>query len=489
MSRYFHAGLTTQAYHSRMKTCLRVTLLLAGLFLSATAAAQACALAALPTAQSDRLGDENRSAHVAAGPSQLLMLQEAATRLSPLQCASVRWVAFVNSSGGSDGTMGWVMANHHQSILHLNALPGAVSEAELTGSRPEIRANIWLTAIETVAHESVHSAVNLLHTQLRDGAVECLPLGLFCDEPNDPSQWSAQAVELAREAVQRMRLEGGVVAEWQRLHTSFTAAGWASPYGSLGEGADLAEAGFMSLYGSGKPGEDIAEMAALASTHGYNHISSIDLPVNRHSDTAPACTALNSGDGHVSNRNAAVFTKLSFLRDLGLLSGEVFDACVGSTSLNVPAAEGFHLRMTGREPRLFGENVSAHMGRFGDNGPMTFEMSADGQADFQGESFAATARLRLTVAPAGTPIEVVSWPRGLYPFHTGQATFSLEVPDAPAAGFEADLGFALVTSASGESIVGALNLQRAIRPHTPLVPVPMATADLPTVLFRLSADR
>ncbi len=456
--------------------------------LSLTAAlAQTCNLTALSPADADRVHANYRDLVATPGPGQLQVLEVASQYLTPLQCASVRQVAFTSATVGEDEAgLGWVMTNSHNSTVHVSSLPNHASEHDLSRTRDEVRANIWLTTIETILHESVHSSVHLLNTQLMADAVNCT-LGFFCDEASDPAQWSAAAVAQAEEVTDWMRLRGGAEAEWQRIHQSFVAAGWAQPYGS--SPAELAEAGFMTEYGSRKPGEDMAEMVTLAVTRDVHHIEAISLPVTRPEGRDHACQALHASGGGISNRTAAVYTKLAFLRDLGLLSEEAFTNCVGPAGLTMPAGDGFHFSVDGDFSRTMNREMKASIVELAEPSGLYFQLEAEGSAVFNGETYDATVVLRLKLAPAGTDIGVASWPRGLYPFHSGgAATFELTLHDQPAGNFYADQGFVLVTTA-GDTLEGAINLQRAWRPDTPFTTVPMAAEDLPTIYFRVSSSR
>ena len=478
-----------------------------GLVLMGQAAAQSCQLRVLARSDAPQVHQGIRDQLIDPGPNQRHVIAEAAAYLTPLHCHAVEQVAFVRDAGDDSGTMGWVYVAHDNDTLHIDARPARASENDLDPRlRPRVVGNVWAAAIETVVHESTHAAVHLLHTQLREG--DCLVGPIGCDAPTAASQWDADAIEAARAAAERARLGGGFLAEWTRMHDAFVDAGMALAYGGDGSpavvpgagAAAMAAGGFMTAYGSTEPSEDVAEMVAQAQTATLSNATFAGADVSA-ARADLACQALRAGGGDLTGATAAVYAKLAFLRDVGLVSGPAFERCVGPAGIDVRGADGFHVwdrdvsdrDVSDRDAgyrRTFG-GLEVTLGTQASSGRTVFVLEGSGRAIFgSGDDAVETAaemRLTLDLADADEPIERVSWPRGVYRLGEGANAFSLTLEDAPAGSFVASHGFVLVTSATAERSEGSIVLQRADRPFAPLG-VPYAADELPRITFRVSSS-
>lgn len=459
--------------------------------LSAVAVGQACELRLLGLDDAAEVFDGVRSTLVEPGPSQRQVVAEASPYLTELHCLAVEKVAFVADPGDESGTMGWVYVTHDNDTLYVDARPARASEEDLDPARrPRIVGNVWATAVGTVVHEATHAAIHLLHTQVVEGDCFVGPFG--CDEPTDATQWAASAVGTAARAVDRLRLASGFLTEWMRLHGAFVEAGMANDYGGRGSPAvsggasSVAAGGFMTPYGSTLPGEDVAEMVAKAQTQGIEANAFAGVAVSSPPEDF-ACQALGASGASLTGATAAAYTKLALLRDVGLVDGDAFARCVGSTGIDTRDEEGAHFFDGDGFARSF-DDLEVTMGRHAPSGRVVFQLEGSGRAGFDGAEHPAELLVRLDLADGDEPIERVSWPRGIYRLGTGANLVSLTLDGASAGSFVASHGFVLVTTATAERIEGSIVLQRADRPFAPMG-VPYAADDLPRITFRVDGSR
>lgn len=474
-----------------MKLLRALPLTLAFLLLAATSAAWACELPVLAEANAHRVGEDFRGSIVAPQEYQRRLLTETGRYLTPLHCAGVRDVVFVAGEPDRDGraALGWVYTEQNQSTLHISSLPNSLSEADLKPApNNRIVGNAWATAIEVLVHESTHAAVHLLNTQVVEG--DCTFWFFFCDEATDASQWSAASVALADEAMERMRLRVSFQAEWNRVHSSFVAAGLARPYGPRLAPSEVASGGFMTAYGGTAASEDIAEMASQVQASGISDFAAITETVNRGQRTDLGCMALAGVERReVPGNLAALYTKILLLRDVGLVTEEAAAACMGRTGIDTRGTPGIHFfTQEGEYRRTFTDGLGASIGTRPDGDRYKFQLAAEGTLPVNGEEHAATFLLTLDMGPASGDIERVSWPRGLYQLELlGENTLVIAVPDAGHVTYHVDNGMVLITSATSDLIEGAIIMNRATRPHAPMG-VPMAAADLPRLTFRIGGS-
>ena len=230
----------------------------------------------------------------------------------------------------------------------------------------------------------------------------------------------------------------------------------------------------MSRYGARKVSDDLAEMVGWTyMTEDYRGI--------KQSDRDFACQEMREyGRKDLPARLAAVYTKLSFLEDLGLVASEDVDSCIGP-DLSLPVrSSGFHFWHAGNRLRSFANNMKATISTTS-RGNRVFEMKAEGEAIFDDEPYPTTLELRLDLESRGAPIERVAWPRGVYELGLfGDNNIRLRLDGAPAGDFDVKEGFLLVAEASSDRIAGSAFVTIGFRIHAPL-PVPQ-TWDPPLII-------
>jgi hypothetical protein len=234
---------------------------------------------------------------------------------------------------------------------------------------------------------------------------------------------------------------------------------------------DVAKGGGMSRYGRSKVSEDIAEMVAHAKTGPLFRAKGLE-----EESEDWGCRALRELDSSSLPANlSAVYTKLVFVRDLGLIDRDEFETCVGEglSDRDRDLGPGFHVYQDGDYQRSFEMGVDAFMGPdSNDGGDFKFVLEAEGQASWDDMDTRAEVTLKIETGEAGRETEDYSWPRGVYTLAPGHGhDFRLYLPDAQAGSFESIDGFVLVTESSEESIRGSIFLRRAMRWLAP-VPVP-----------------
>lgn len=428
---------------------------------------------------------------LAPGPTQRAVIHGALGLMTPLLCHGVARIV-VGDVPSQPGLGGQVKQLASGDLLLINVAAG-YTEAELAAS-----AERRLRMMQTVIHETAHGAEALLNAS---GS----PRQDFTGE------WTPPSRPLAEETIENVRLEKGLIDEWQLVHRSFERQEWARAYaqnsGPEGSperkaavqaardrsGVEAVKGGFMSRYAAKNYAEDIAD--TVVWTYLGDRYRAAGIPSGRGQTEDYACQRMRAhgGDG-VPSEFAAVYTKLHFLKDLGLVKPGDVDDCTGSVGLPNDAP-GFHFWQGGDYQRTFGRGVTAVIGT-APSGNYVYEMKAEGEAAFGDETYPARARLVLELAPGGAPLEKVSWPRGVYDlgllagYDLGKLAnlsklvrgsgFSLRLEGKAAGSFDVYDGFALVAEASNDRIAGSLFIRRAWRLQAPL-PVPQ-TFDPPLVV-------
>lgn len=406
------------------------------------------------------------------GPYQLAATQAALERMTPMLCQGVRRIAFghVPASVVSGGITGAVASASAGDMVVIN-VAGLVHETHL---QQMISRRLLLQ--KSVTHEAGHAAETLLTFESSNPG-------------NYTGAWAFPARSLASETIENVRLEVGLEQEWRRMHESFLQQGWARPYGSFPKSPDpvegepppppvswrpddVVDGGFMSRYSSTWWAEDVADFVAWAylsrpytdayAEHGVSDDAREDF----------GCLIMREyGERDLPSRYAAVYTKLHFLKDLGLVRPEDVDDCAGAAlGLHIDGA-GFQVWQDGELRRTYDRNLEASLGT-APVGAKVFVMSAAGEAGFGEGTYPAEVRLQIGLGSIFTEFEKVSWPRGVYRLGLrGDTNFTIRLDGAPAGNFDAMDGFVLVTESSAERIAGSIVLQRVFRPSAPL-PVP-----------------
>jgi hypothetical protein len=381
----------------------------------------------------------------------------------------VRKVAFVHRPPlplEKSITDGWSTRKDRQNMVYLNTHSlSPWNESNLGNSEDARRA-----AIQRLIHESTHAAVRLLQSQQK---AEPYRTG---QKRADSSLWPAGAQQSARAIISANRLESGVVREWQRIHDAFVAAGWAEDYYGKGwtekDGFSveaLAKAGFMSAYGGEQAIEDIAEMASWAIVRGSD-------PNARDA----ACQVMNGRpDSGVTADDAAVFTKLGFVRTLNFIPEKAYRNCIGNLKIVAPGP-GFYSYKSDKLSRSYtaGLQAGAARGQDEDEEWLFFEVSGDGTAATSSQQqVPVTITLSLNVTPPvgsltdpgkraerlAIPVEDVGFPRGVYLVGFRNSKYNrLQIARKEDGGLIMDVGqgVALIGRANTDLIEGSVVVQR-----------------------------
>ena len=187
---------------------------------------------------------------------------------------------------------------------------------------------------------------------------------------------------------------------------------------------------------------------------------------------------------------AAIYTKLHFLQDVGLVDPDDVKDCMG-VNIGLPiSTEGFGIWEGGDKKNNFDAEVEAGIGTKVLTQARIFTMKAKGIVGFGNASYPATMELHLDLDSALAPIELVPWPRGAYRFGSFSDADSLvvRVDGASAGNWDAEDGFAIVTEASNERIVGSIFLTRALRVSAPS-PLPAYDTFDPPLIIRFLMEK
>ncbi len=410
------------------------------------------------------------------GPVQRATLQAAFGLMPRLLCHGVGRIAFgeVPDAPG----LGGVVSIRTGDFVLINALP--FSE-EVVSTDEKMRMRL----LQTIVHESAHAAEIMLNDEGKNGS-------------SFAGTWSFDARDVAQDTIDHVRLEKSMRSEWLRMHDSFVRLGWARTYPNEIFSFESSEAanqeirawspeetatnGAMSRYGGTYYADDIAEMVAWPIVAPVVRAAGIQEQNNFLEDSACQRARDYSG-GNVPSRYAAIFAKLNFVRDVGMILDEDYERCVGQGLRLRAETPGMHFWVEDEYQRSFNQGVTAQIGTL--DGRTVFEMVAEGEAEFGGESYPATGRLLIDLASADTEIELVSWPRGVYTLAPQQPhAFQLRLDGQPAGNFDVIDGFVLVAESSNDAIAGSIFVRIAMRYQAP-IPVPQ-TFDPPlTIQFRI----
>lgn len=395
------------------------------------------------------------------GPWQLATTQGALERMTPLLCQGIGRIAYgrVERETSIEGGVNSVGAGD-LILINVGADFGERTLEEALSRR--------LFMQRTIIHEAAHTAETLLTSE----GVRAGQYG---------GMWGLAPRTLAQRTIENVRLAKGLEDEWVRMHQSFVSQGWASGYPSwLDDGAErpgwsaqqIAEGGFMSQYGSQAWWDDIAEFVAHAYIGPELAAGIQRAGISNDLREDGACREMQGHDeDDVPSRLAAVYAKLLFLRDLGLVTQEGVDACTGP-NLGLSSSEpGFHFSQGSMRLRKFLNGVEAGIGTKG-GGKRVFTMKGNGQVVVGDGTYPASLELRLDLGGRFDSLDEVSWPRGVYELGLfGDDNLMLRVEDAPNGNFDAMDGFVLVAESSNKRIAGSIFLRQAFRMQAPL-PVP-----------------
>lgn len=384
------------------------------------------------------------------GPAQRAVLQAAMNLAGEHFCSGTARIVLADYLGTPQWQSRGFQAAWTGDLIQLNV--GYVedgirvfSEEELAGS-PVRRAQF----LRLVLHEMGHAFAALLETR---GDVSS-------------GQWTAAGRNHGLSVRRFARVTRDFGAHWGTMHQSFVDAGFAEPYAATRErGAYSAEqvvsTGAMNHYGSTQIGDDICEVAAWTLTR--RHFDRIGVTrTARHVREDYACEAMNDyTEGDLPARFASIYTKLWLLHDLGVLSEAAVRDCTGPHVGLRPSAPGFTFLQDGTVLRHHRDDPSRP-----NASASRLSLRASGFIEFDGLRRAFTE-----IDVPGHAGFVEGWPRGIFALNTSLASFTVTVPDEPAANLIGTVGYILIARANTNQRDGSLFLTRAFRPDAP-VPVP-----------------
>lgn len=411
------------------------------------------------------------------GPTQRAVIEGAFARMTPALCHAVSRIA-IGRIEGAEGVGGIVQQVFSGDFVLINTEVG-YSEAELAASE---EARLRMT--HTIVHETTHAFDALLNS-------EGINLRTYLGE------WPIPTRDFAGQTVDHVRTRWGFGFAWRTMHKTFLDAGFASEYGEtagnteevrLWNAQQTAESGFMSRYAAKLFHEDIAETSVWTYLGPLYEAAGIENGVRQKEDFG--CQRMQMHQTRsVPGNLAAIYTKLMFLKDLGVVHPDDVATCTGA-NLGLPLdTPGFHIYAGDTALSSFEQGLTASIGTRTDDGALVFEMGGEGEASFGDGRHPATFRLQLDLTqaiPSGEVQRVYDnppWPRGVYPIElNGTNNFELRLDGAPSGNFDVSDGFVLVAEASNDRIAGSVFIRQVWRLNAP-VPVP-ETYDPPlTVRF------
>lgn len=419
------------------------------------------------------------------GPTQRAFVEKARRLMAPFVCAGARRVAFVDTETAAEA---WVSKARPDLI---NVPESRGGEAQIApGIRhpqaPMVRAEL----LHSLVHEASHAASNLLAEH--DGTIAALPAyDRVLRRVIGSREWTDAGLAEARRIVERARLAAGFYHEWERVHTSFVDQGLAARYHGMGPREDLsrdqlARSGFTTGYAGDQPGEDIAELtAAIATREVYAAEGSSREPLDL------ACQVMREEPGPgVPERLAPYFTKVGFLQSVGFITDEDYDYCVGRLKIRGEGSGVFSFDGETQVQEYRGSPRGA-IGLSEDGTTRVFRFESDGSITTRRETLAVTARLLLSIAPADRPLDLVSFPRGIYRIAPGSGhSFQIVTPGRTSDQIVVDVveGVVLVARASLSLVEGSVVVQRA-SDRTSLLPLPMPHRDRVITFRKVNPSR
>lgn len=405
-----------------------------------------------------------------ADPRQKKVLGSALEKMPEVLCQAVRRVAFIyrppEDEDDENATVvdAWTNRNENQDLVYLNTWGDLAWDQNKIDRSPETRAK----GVQRFIHESTHTAIRMIQSQQKAEPYR------FRQERADPDIWPPNAQQLAKNVVKDNRLETGIIREWQRMHNAFVSAGMAQEYDDKWTARanqtseEITTAGFTSAYGSEQAIEDIAEMASWAIVRGE---------VNNSEDAA--CRVMNRSDGSgIRSNQAAIYTKMGFIRTLGFISEQAYQDCVSPLKIEAPGT-GFFSYRDGNLSKRYTSNPRAGVGRGRepDEQWLLANITADGTASTSSGDFPATISMQLNVTPlvdaitdpgkrsdrmAISPADV-SYPRGVYFIgfrHSKLNRLTITNKDDGKTIMDVGQGVALISRSGSDGIGGSIAVHR-----------------------------
>lgn len=488
-----------------------------------------CAYRVLGAAERNELEEDARPMLLERpGPYQLEVVKIALNFVPPLLCKAVGRVVFVTNPAEEaiayTKTVAAINRGRPADLIYFNnaAMPeNLLAPAPVVIDGQEEDANIvnQLNAIYAVIHEATHVADHMLDSQRTAEG------GWFDESAPDPAKFPDEGLEVAAETVSRNLLYKGFRREWVRMHDAFVAAGMAREYYGKEGGQDLkavdklefqrnlqgaiiydedgnpvqapakdrygrpakvqpapielSAAGFMTHYGGTMPAEDIAEFTAAVLMRQYldeigasGVLPEYDVTANDH-----ACGHLQAAETpSISPQQAALYSKLGFLRSVGFITQSAYKHCVGQLAIRGDG-EGFYTFRSGQQSRHYGGDPKHGMGRRQDDGPIYYTLTAEGTAGASGEEVPVRVELMINVSPpeglvneflgrssyADLEHRDVSFPRGVYfvgDRHGGKHRLLIRKTSDGGVLMDVSQGAMLVGRGSSELVEGSVFVQR-----------------------------
>lgn len=420
-------------------------------------------------------GPNTAYAHRAPTATQLALVRAALGRMTAVHCMGMGRIAFIDRPATT--SPGYV-CSWEGDFVNINANYFKEGEGfEWVGfddvRLQDPRAQALFQGV--IFHEAAHTTTHVLSalSDISRGSV---------------GEWAPSERMLATTTIDQVRLRGDILRLWDVMHNSFVSQGWGDPYYGSKEtyvarrdgesAAGIAAGGFSSPYGKLDVLEDIAEWATWPIAGALYDSAGI----------APGPGALRRGYGcpemsahgsmDVPSRLAAAFTKVTFMHDLGFVTDENYETCIGP-ALGLPNSdEGIAIYEDGDLRRVFGTNATARIGER--DGRYVFVLEAEGAAEFDGMDYPATLTLEIGLGETSTgiiltddiPVSQISWPRGAFALGVGQPhAFRLRLEGEPAGNFDVTEGFVLAAGSTNDRLVGSVFVTEAFRNQAP-VPVP-----------------
>lgn len=404
-------------------------------------------------------------------------LAEALDSLSPLVCQSVQMVVFLNATlASAPEALAWV-GKSRPSLINISAVQGGASEARLTFDLSDVPAmsaeqnaarkasmvKVWPEVVHSIIHEAYHSATHLVDSFSPDA-----------EDITPEHNWPAEAREFAEPYVEKARVKGGFRTEWARVNDQFENENMSGAYDKARVGrSEAPPMGFMTIYAGKSPGEDIAETASWAVALPILN-ASVEGVIPNLSGWQIACTEMQAYDGqNIPSKFAALYTKLNFLRDVGFITNESLQACVGPVRLEgADGNNGFHYFSYQSGAPLTSYTTDFSIQRE----PDALHISAWGNLQLQNASKPAITKLQIWVDDPALP-------RGIYAIGqcndfvpriaasiVAPAMFRRDVIDSRSQSICAYKALVIVTSATTDQIKGVAILQKAWKFSAPPVP-------------------
>lgn len=504
------------------------------------------------------------------GPNQEQLIQTAFSAVPPFVCKAVNRVAFVTMNNGD--ARAWVDAKRPDLLLVVAApttgklvfateedlkgkglFLGDTGSGELISARKTLKSRfeVWSLTIKTVMHEATHSAINLLESIKSDPEDNlCSDYEKFyltrviASETGGDTGFKAHKADYypdffesgaktdGKSIRDKTGLQEGLYNEWCRMQKAFLEAKMAPDYDQdikADNSTDPPEKGFFSKYGQRNPTEDIAEVASLIQFNLYETQKNLTVGNLQH-------TVLSEGERQrykdidfaheyynvckeklqttseigVPPDLAAIFTKMSFLLDIGFITEEAYKACKRGGKLGLQnggkETTGFHVLdfETGAFKHSYELTNIGHAPVGSESDDRSFILIGKGNIEDGGKQRNLDFWLRFNTTRTNESEKIYNLPRGIYKLDwdwqlfPGQAkvspcpplfsetdapfTFYVNSEDAPSRSFCTVNGQILVTRSSKDFFEATLYVHKVLKRvggSAVQLPSPFAVAGIP----------